>query len=63
MRKCYDREKNDVRILKVLHFFSPPEYKEVVFEMLSLCMCALLVLEQLDGFYLYSVFKSSSIIR
>jgi hypothetical protein len=57
------RGKPHLEILKDLHVFGPPEYKNVVSDMPSVClsdvwMYASAVPEGLAGFHSYSVFQS-----
>jgi hypothetical protein len=74
MRKYCDDEKVDLEMLTNLQILSTPEYDVVHFAIvscLSVClyvyaytagMYALLSPKRFDGFYLYSVYKSLSIV-
>jgi hypothetical protein len=67
MRKCYDFEKKKcILILMGLHIFNFSEKKNFLECHLSvythIWICALLMPEQIDKFYSYSIFKSLSFI-
>jgi hypothetical protein len=66
MRKCCDCEKHRSRDFDGCTRFEPPQYEEVVFGILSVClcgwMCASPAHERLGGLYSYSIFKNLSVI-